>query len=984
MVLLLATACGEPSKPVEPVEPPSCGPMTCDGCCNAGTCEPGTTALACGLGGAACSACGAGESCQEGTCEAPSQPSDAGTDDAGTPDSGTPDAGPQQTVILFDPRSMSPVVPEPNDLRMDPATGLVRYPISPGDSPAQQEFTRDYLNTLDGFPGSVTASAQTSAPLDPFSVNSQSVRLIQVAGPAMSTAPIVGYNEDTLKILVIAPTGWPRGARFMVAVLGGDSGVKDVGGRHVAGSPVWQWVRSTTPLVDDSDRSTVPGLPDADAPNMERLRLRYAPHLDQLASQGVRREDVVALWTFTVSSRPQVTFDPWDRSAPFPNNLFLSADGTRVNLPPPSPPSRGVLLLETLSGLNKLDGFSTTGVIVSEDNPTRGALSEGVVAADSLADGTRFLRLGGAGAEPSVVACLDCTSSARPDGTPQSSPQELQFIPQRPLEERTTYAAVITTDLRNTEGRQVSASQSWAVLRLAAPLVDDAGRSQVSAVPDFIARTLEPVRQSLKPALDELEARGIPRARVALASVFRTQSTRSALASLTAVARTVPAAPTYVLDQSAQVPALPVPHDQLGRLYEAAVPVANLLTGPRGTIDDTPLREARARMLLTVPSSPMPAAGWPVVLFSHDLGGSRRHLLLIANELARAGFAAASLDAVHHGERSHCVGSRAPMSDDEACEDPATQRCELDVESESHGRCVARDPASRADCTQPAEGVSGDLFCARLSLGRCVSASGGRRACEGGTFRGEESTLGQPTISGWNMFSAVKPFATRDNFRQAAVDLDQLVRVLRSEGMAAALGDVKLDTTRLHLVGEGMGAMVGSLFLSVNDDVQRAVLNVPGADPLGWLLTSPGLARERAGYFSALQAEGLVPGTPAFDTFLRYQRQAFDPADPWNAARAVDDRVGAPAGREVFIQYITGNPFIPTELTEKFIAAANAGNENRCPVSVWDGNALPPEARHSFLIYRVGNGTVADAAQRQVAAFLTTGTVVPAPLAGGR
>ncbi|WP_205525743.1 hypothetical protein [Pyxidicoccus trucidator] len=948
LVLLLASACGESSNPPEPS---ACGPMTCDG----GPSDAGDS--------------DAGDS-------------DAGDSDAGDSDAGVPDAGPQGTFILFDPRGLQPVIPEPNDLHINPDTGLLSLPVVPGDSAAQQEFTRDYLNTLDGFPEIVTATAGVSAALEPTTVTRQTVRVLQLSGPATPLPPIIAYNEDTRRILAIATTGWARGAQYAVAVLGGDSGVKDTMRQPVTGSPAWQWVRSTTPLVDGSGRSTVPGLPDSDAPPMERLRLRYAPYLDQLVAEGIRREDVAALWTFTTSGRPRVTFDPALSIVPFPSNVYLSPNGPRVSLPP-APPGAGVLLTETLAGLNTLDGFSTTAVIVSENSPTHAALDQGLVAPDSLAAGTLALRLDGTGAEPSVVACLGCASSPGPDGSPPSGPQELQFVPQLPLDEGTTYATVITTALRDLTGRQVTASRYWALLRLAAPLIDGQGRSQLTDLPDVLALQLEPLRQAFKPMLDTLEARGLRRSQVALANSFRTQSTLSVLTRLSALAEMAPAAPAHVLDASHQLPSLGVPHDQLGGYYEAWVPVANLLTGPGGTIGGIPPRLEQAQLVLTVPNTARPAEGWPVVLFAHDFAGGRGALLFLANELARAGFAAAAMDAVHHGERSHCVGSRFPQSDDEACADPATQRCETNAQSPGFGRCVARDPRQALDCTAPAGGIPGDVYCAQASQGRCVSVGEGTRACEGGTFKQVSTVWRQPAISGWNMLNPARPFASRDNFRQAAVDLRQLVRVLRSPELATALGTVKLDTTQLHFVGAGMGAMVGSLFLAVNNDVQRAVLNVPGADPMGLLLTSPGLAGQRSGYLSRLASEGLVQGTPSFDMFLRYQRMAFDAADPWNAARALADRPGAPAGREVFIQYIAGNDFIPTPLTGKFIAAANAGQENRCPVSLWNPVDLPAQLRHGFLLQRVGDGTLADAAQRQVATFLGTGTVT-APPSGAR
>ncbi|NMO14333.1 hypothetical protein HPC49_38475 [Pyxidicoccus fallax] len=982
MVLLLATACGESSNPPDA---PACGPMSCDGCCNAGTCEPGTTALACGQGGAACRACGTGETCQEGTCEdAPARPdagdADAGTPDAGDTDAGTPDAGPQQTVVLFAPRGDRPVIPEPNDLQLDPSTGLVRLPVSPDDSPAQQEFTRDYLNTLDGFLTSVAATARTSAPLDPSTVNANTVRVFRASVPPVPGDVGVGYNSDTQRIVVHAPTGWPAGGRYGIAVLGGEQGVRDTQFRQVAGSPVWQWVRSTTPLVDDSGRSTVPGLADVDASALERLRLAYAPWLNDLVSQGIRREDVVALWTFTVTGRPQASFDPWSNTAPYPSNLLLSADGTRVNLPEPRPGAPG-FQVELTRGLNKLDGFSTTGVIVSENHPTKGVLSEGQLNPETLAAGTRFLRLGGAGPAPSVVACLNCASSRTPEGGNPTSPPELQFVPQLPLEERTTYAAVMTTDLRDLRDRQVMAAPAWALLRLKAPLVDSQGRSQVAMVPDSIALALEPLRQSLKPALDELEAHGLPRSQVALATVFRTQSTLSALRGLSAVVETLPSAPNYVSDMTHRLAGYGLPHDQLGWLYEVSVPVAHLLTGPGGTIDSTPPQRQRAKALLTVPSGAMPAGGWPVVLFSHELGGSRLDLLYIANELARAGFAAAALDAVHHGDRSTCVGSGLGSgipdidSDDDACGE--AQWCLNQPGAESHGRCVAPHPSMRQVCDS-SPGAEGDVFCAMAGQGRCVSSGDGQGYCEGGDFRRYDTPLYPVAISGWNMLQPHLPFATRDNLRQAAVDQGQLLRVLRSAELAAALGDVRLDTTRPHLVGVGLGAMTGSLFLAVNDDIRRAVLNVPAADPLELQMTSFPMISRREAYLGMLGAMGYTRGTPAFDALTQLQRQALDAADPWNAARALVDRAGAPQGRQVFIQYVEGNATFPTPLTEKFIAAANAGDENRCAVSRWSLPFLPETVRHSFLLQRYPNGVVADAAQRQVTTFLQTGTVPPA------
>ncbi|MFZ5443160.1 MAG: hypothetical protein ACOZQL_24340 [Myxococcota bacterium] len=63
LVVLGAAGCG----PAE--QPSTCSPSNCLGCCDAnGICNPGSTASACGFGGATCSACTAGLICSAGAC----------------------------------------------------------------------------------------------------------------------------------------------------------------------------------------------------------------------------------------------------------------------------------------------------------------------------------------------------------------------------------------------------------------------------------------------------------------------------------------------------------------------------------------------------------------------------------------------------------------------------------------------------------------------------------------------------------------------------------------------------------------------------------------------------------------------------------------------------------------------------------------------------------------------------------------------------
>jgi len=63
-VVSLATTLARADMP-----PPVCGPGTCQGCCQAGACVVSTSA-SCGVGGAVCVLCQAGQLCSAGICKA--------------------------------------------------------------------------------------------------------------------------------------------------------------------------------------------------------------------------------------------------------------------------------------------------------------------------------------------------------------------------------------------------------------------------------------------------------------------------------------------------------------------------------------------------------------------------------------------------------------------------------------------------------------------------------------------------------------------------------------------------------------------------------------------------------------------------------------------------------------------------------------------------------------------------------------------------
>ncbi|MBN1208903.1 MAG: hypothetical protein JXB05_28855 [Myxococcaceae bacterium] len=937
------------------------------------------------------------------------------------------DPAPDVVVAQFDPSASPAVVPSPNDLAINPATGLVNAPIDPNAPAAQQEFTRDYLNTLNGFPTSVVATTKL-ADLDKDSISlGTTVRFIDllqgtpIATPAVT--PTVAYDEDTDTLAIVPPAGgWPKGGRYAVALIGGANGLKGVGGKPVVGSAVWEFASSDKPLVTCEDltapncQSTTDLIPSdeedpaerikdqtASALRLEQLRRSYAPLLDAVASQGVEREDIVLLWTFRIMNQPEATFDPAAGVIPFPNNILLkrNEDGTtQVNLP--IPPGASPTQQQLFAGLNTLDGFSTTAPIVSENGNDRGVIDTGSrLDAVNLAQATMFLKLTPGGTAPQVRACLNPTAdplcpppTRTAEGTVPNNPQQLLFVPQVPLDEKSTYGAVLTTGLKDERGRFLAPPGAFALVRLSSPLVVD-GRSQVSGVSDANANALEPLRAGLKPMFDALAAQGLPRSKIALAWAFSTQSTVSTQQKLHALPATqygpagLPNSPLYLFDITAQVP----PSANVSKVFQGSIVLPFVVTGPGGTLNPTQPRMHRVPFLLAVPpvTAETPANGFPVTIFSHGFRSHRNTALPIINALAEKGHATIAIDTVFHGDRSSCAGITAAAGITEGDGGPAITTpdgacavgtCDIsDPASPTYGRCVA--PGGETCDPSPTAAIPGDIICSQAGQGRCIqrSANPTDGTCEGGYFK--VSASGTPYISGWNMLNLGNLFATRDNFRQHTIELAQVERVLAADGIDALLtaqAAGKLDGTRIHYLGQSLGGILGPIYTAASPNVQNAVFNVPGGNLTGYLLTSPAFAQAKAGFVANLASQKIYQGTPAFDQFLGLSRMILDPADPINYAYAVENGPASPTGREALIQYIDQDQVTPNPTTEALINAANnrAADQKQVATSKFTPDpqeSLPLPLRHGYLLDPRVSSTIRDAAQSEAVNFLETGAL---------
>ncbi|MBU8900156.1 hypothetical protein KRR26_31575 [Corallococcus sp. M34] len=922
----------------------------------------------------------------------------------------------------FNPAASPAIVPSPNDLAIDQKTGLVNAPIDPKAPAAQQEFTRDYLNTLNGFPPTAIANTKV-ANLDPFSVNANTVKIIDLyKGTELETAaidPLIGYNPDTGYINIIPQdaktkaNAWPKGGRYAVALIGGDHGLKTLDGKNVIASSTWAFVSSPKPLVTCEDLTSpdcgpateiIPStktdpaekLADqtASALKLEQIRRAYAKPIGALVAQGVKREDIVLLWTFTITNQPEATFDPTASIIPFPNDLVRTpADpktGAPAHLNLPVPPGTG-LQSQLVQGLNTLDGFSTTSPLISENSDTKGAIDLGALDEGTLKDNVMVLKLTNTdkGSNPKVTPCINCASSKPASGT-STAPQQLQLVPQVPLDEATQYGAVLTTGLKNTLGRRVAPAGAFALMRLANPVYVN-GKSQVNGIPDESAKAVEPLRQAFKPLFDNLEKAGIKRSQIALAWTFTTQSINSVAQQLHTLPASIPPAQLPNVPLALQLAPNP-PAGLTARLYAGELILPNLLTDPRGTFNPDPskLRGEFAPFYLSLPpaGAAMPANGWPVVIFAHGLTGNRESMKALAGSLGAAGYASIAIDAPFHGDRASCIGFTVPgtttPAPDYACADPATQKCDTSgsyATNPSYGRCIAR---TQSDVCDPTPGV-GDMMCSGANKGRCIAQRDNTGAvtgglCEGGTFN--------PAISGWNFLDTVNLFATRDHFRQHIIDMGQVIRILQAtspgninQRVTALTGAEKLDGSQIHFVGQSLGGIMGTMSTASSPNIQHAVLNVAGGDLVNILMTSPSFDSVKTSFIGLLHGQGIDPGTPAFDQFIVLANTILDPADARNYAYALRNAPNAHANRAVLVQTIKGDMTIPNEASLALVNAANRTDNTRTvasymfdPANYSDIPANSQTKYHGFLL-RPDLGSITVKAQTQVIGFLNTGTV---------
>ena len=332
----------------------------------------------------------------------------------------------------------------------------------------------------------------------------------------------------------------------------------------------------------------------------------------------------------------------------------------------------------------------------------------------------------------------------------------LQGIPLRPL---TAYAAVVLRTLPDQDGNALGLSRAMAQILN-------------GVLPEGLS---EAVFAKYRVALESVRRAGTPWERIAGITVFTTGDPVSRLARFREVVLAMP---------------LPEPTRPFVRrevfehycVYETEIPMPMyqqgkppyLLSGGGWAVDEAgePVLQGHeaARMVVTLPRTSMPCDGFPVVLFSRTGAGGDR-----------------------------------PLVDRGRCAEPG-------------GPAVA-----------PGSGPAQEFARAGFAAVSVDGPHGGLRNVTGG----DEQFL---------VFNFLNPVALRDNVRQSALELVLQAHVLGRlsvsaedcPGLAAGPGGdpVRLDTSRLALMGHSTGATIVQPVLQVEPMFRAAVLSGAGGSYL--------------------------------------------------------------------------------------------------------------------------------------------------------
>lgn len=569
---------------------------------------------------------------------------------------------------------------------------------------------------------------------------------------------------------------------------------------------------------------------------------------------------------------PPAVFAPMFRVAPgvlpFPTDLYFngSTDGT-LNIP-----ASLAALTPHFAALNAQDGYSTVAPasvrFTTAINPASITAATVRVVEVNVDNATKAT----IGVGPRGVLVFGTDYTARVQPTVDSGGATLEIIPLRPLSPSTGatnrgYLVILTNGLTSSTGAAAVPDTDYAAIKAALPTCAT------------LTGSMNGICLLTGAHLQIAGAVGVPAANAVLTFSFSTQNTRdtlniaAALAAPTAIAAQpmgftiqtmVPTLPP-VADVYAGTLAIPYYHDPAAPLTGSwrgnpftAVP-GQPATTHLSRFNPVPVVQASLTipLFMTVPNAAAgwpvkPAAGWPVVIVQHGLRGNRTNAVALAMAYALQGFAVAAIDVPLHG----ITDTTSPFY------------------QAANERTFNLNLVNNATGAPPADGV-----------------------IDG---------------SGTHIINLTSVLTSRDNLRQAAIDIVQLSRSLPGLDLDGdTLGDI--DPARIHFAGISLGGIVGTVANALPGPVQSAYLSVPGGGIANLLRESVALSPT---VNAGLAANGLVPGLTLYENFFRNAQTAIDSGDPLNYVAATF------AARPIIVTQVVNDVVVPNTATQRLINAA--------------------------------------------------------------
>jgi len=692
----------------------------------------------------------------------------------------------------------------------------------------------------------------------------------------------------------------------------------------------------------------------------KRLFLVFIASLFVLTAQAAPVPPATNKDGSNVSGFVTADFDlrPGQTAAPFPINVLFDASDLTLGIPPifGDPNDFG----DPAVAMSATDGFSTTERWITTFTSFPNQIdATSVVPGQSV----RFFEVSFEFPDIVFVSGIVRELTAGVDFVATMATNEvLAIIPLKPLKPSTNYMAVITNDIHDTVGNDATPSQFYHLSKAQTPWVDENG-STSPFFDDATAVTLEFVRQMTASMEAAAATVGIPKEDIILSWTGLTQSVTPVLKHVRSIAKP---APTQVVQTPLNTSILGGPG--IADIYAGVItlpyylgvpgaanplaPLADFWTAPPGGyiapfdglgLDPTstsitfanpfPVKtsDQTVPLLLTVPNANSghvkPAAGWPVVIFGHSLGGNRAQLLAAADTLAVAGYAVIGIDSPLHGilpgdpQLGPLYVGNTPWAD------------------------VANERTFDVDYIDNVTGAPG--------------------------------SDGMIDPSGAHMLNLKSMLTTRDNLRQGQADLSVLAVTLPFIDIN---GDTlpDLDASTAKYAGIDMGSIIGTPFIAVEPMVATSFLSVPAG----------GLARafEASETFgpiirAGLAAQDILPGTALYEQFLTAFQTVIDASDPINWSEE------AARLRNIVLHEVIGDTVLPNAVptaplsgTEPMIATMGLTSYSSTladPAGVDGAGRFVPPATHASLLSPVSSLAATVEMQKQMASFFaSSGTVV--------